>query len=207
VAPNLDLRTSAARMLTRLFPEETVRKKPRDLGVVRRQGKVDAYAFLMVVTLGLVVRGPTSIAQLGHLFTRVTGVNLARSTFWARLSPEFARQMAWLLDTIMRDSRQVTEPPPGPLACFKDVLAADATVVKVHDDLQHVWKGTRRTSSKAALKVHAWIRALTGELVKCRITREAFGDCKAFGIDAELRGVLMLFDRGYASPSLWRRIH
>jgi len=43
----------------------------------------------------------------------------------------------------------------------------NSTVVKVHDDLRLVWRGTRRDSAKAALKVHAWVRALTGELVKC----------------------------------------
>jgi hypothetical protein len=42
---------------------------------------------------------------------------------------------------------------------FEDVLAVDSTVVKVHDDLRSVWKGTRRSSAKAALKVHAWVRA------------------------------------------------
>ena len=56
------------------------------------------------------------------------------------------------------------------------------------------------------MKIHAWIRVLTGELVKYRLTREAYADCRAFGIDASLRGALVLFDRGYASPSLWRRI-
>jgi hypothetical protein len=46
----------------------------------------------------------------------------------------------------------------------------------------------------------------SGELVKYRITQEAFGDSRAFRVDHALRGVLMLFDRGYASPTLWRRI-
>ena len=59
----------------------------------------------------------------------------------------------------------------------------------------------------AALKVHAWIRVFTGELLKYRVTREAHADCNAFGIDADLRGTLMLFDRGDASPTLWRKVN
>ena len=56
----------------------------------------------------------------------------------------------------------------GYLEVFKDVLAVDSTVVKVH----------------------AWVRALTGELVKYRVTREAFGDSRAFGIDSSLQDAL-----------------
>ena len=172
----------------------------------RRHGKVDPYTLLMVVVLGLVNRGPTSISQLGELYGEVSGQRLARSSFWARLNGPFSQLMAWLLDSIVAGSRSPSARPPGVLSGFTDVLAADSTVVKVPDVLRGVWKGTRRNSAKAALKVHAWIRVFSGELVKYKITPEAFGDSRAFGVDHALRGVLMLFDRGYASPSLWRRI-
>ena len=199
------LHTTVVQLLATPRPED-VRKVARDLGVTLRQGKVDAYALLMVFVLGLVVRGPTSITQLGHVYGETTGCRLARSSFWARLTPAFAELVKWLLDQFVIEARPPSMPPPGQLSCFKDVLAADSSVVKVHDSLRSVWKGTRRNSAKAALKVHAWVRVFTGELVKYKITREAYGDSRAFGIDSALRGVLMLFDRGYASPSLWRRI-
>jgi IS4 transposase len=192
--------------LTSIARPELVREQARALGVTLRQGKVDAYALLMVIVLGLVVRGSTSIAQLGQIYGEVTGQGLARSSFWDRLTPSFAELVSWLLEQVTAKSRSASGRPPGVLAGFTDVLAADSTVIKVADELREVWKGTRRNSAAAALKVHAWIRAFTGELVKFRITPEAFGDSRAFGIDHALRGVLMLFDRGYASPSLWRRI-
>jgi putative transposase len=193
-------------VLANVFCEQAVRRESRRLGVVRRQGKVDAYALLVTVVLCLMVRGPTAISQLGHTVGRVTGKPLARSSFWDRFTPSFAQLMKWALDRLVTQSRPIERRPPGVLSGFRDVLAADATVMKVHDSLRPRWKGTRRNSARAAVKLHAWVRVLTGELVKYRLTREAFADCKAFGIDHQLRGVLMLFDRGYASPSLWRRI-
>lgn len=201
-----DPRTLAVTLLTSAARPEDVREHAREVGVVRRQGKVESYALLMVVVLGLVVRGHVSIAQLGQVYGEVTGRRLARSSFWDRLTPAFARLVRWLLDRITADARREAPRPPGALDCFTDVLVADSTVVKVHDSLRGVWKGTRRNSARAALKVHAWVRAFTGELVKYRVTPEAYGDSRAFGIDHGLRGTLMLFDRGYASPSLWRRI-
>ena len=201
-----DLRSSAIDLLTTLARPEEVRAEALRLGVKRRQGKIDMYSLLMVVVLGLVLRGPTSISQLGELYGDVTGQRLARSSFWARLNGPFSRLVSWLLDSVVQGSRCPRSRPPGVLCGFTDVLAADSSVVKVPDRLRSVWKGTRRNSAKAALKVHAWIRVFTGELVKYRITAEAYGDSRAFGVDHALRGVLMLFDRGYASPSLWRRI-
>jgi len=201
-----DLHSSAVDLLTSLARPEEVRVEAVRLGVKRRQGKVDMYSLLMVVVLGLVIRGPTSISQLGGLYGEVTGQRLARSSFWARLNGPFSQLVKWLLDSMVQGSRPPASRPPGVLSGFRDVLAADSSVVKVPDRLRSVWKGTRRNSAMAALKVHAWIRVFSGELVKYRITPEAYGDSRAFGVDHALRGVLMLFDRGYASPSLWRRI-
>ena len=200
------LLTPAVDLLASLTTPEEVRMKARGVGAVRRAGKVCPYEFLMVVVLGLTVRGSTSISQLGQVFSEVTGVRLSRSSFWARFNGGFSELMKWLLDRLVGEARRAPPTPPGFLEVFKDVLAVDSTVVKVHDELRSVWKGTRRNSAKAALKVHAWVRAFTGELVKYRVTREAFGDSRAFGIDQALRGVLVLMDRGYCSPSLWRRI-
>ena len=200
------LLTPAVEFLASLTTPEEVRQKAREVGAVQRAGKVCTYEFLMVVILGLSVRGTTSIAQLGHLFCEVTGVRLARSSFWARFNDGFSELVKWLLDRLVVDARRGPRPPPGYLKVFKDVVAVDSTVVKVHDELRSVWKGTRKNSAKAALKVHAWVRVFTGELVKYRVTPEAFGDSRAFGIDQSLRGVLVLMDRGYCSPSLWRRI-
>lgn len=137
---------------------EALREQARDLGVVRRQGKVDAYALLVVVVLGVAVRGPTAIAQLGQVLAEVTGVRLARSSFWDRFTPAFARLLRSVLGQVVKQARSDAPSPPGALSGFKDVIAVDATVVKVHDALASTWRGTRRSSASAALKVHAWVR-------------------------------------------------
>jgi len=183
-----------------------LRERARDLGVTQRQGKIDVCALLVTVLLGLAVRGPTAIAQLGHLLAEVTGVRLARSSVWDRFTPPFRDLVQHALDEEVRRARGREVRPPGVLAGFKDVIAVDATVVKVDDRLQGVWKGTRQNTTQAALKVHAWVRAFTRELLKYGVTADAHGDGTAFGVDHQLRGCLVLVDKGYSSPSLWRRI-
>ena len=138
----LELRNATTNLLTRLCPPPEVRRLARVLGVVRREGKVDAFALLMVTMLGLVVRGPTAISQLGQLLRETTSVGVARSSFWSQLTPEFARLMAWLLNRFVEEPRREHRRSPGALSCLRDVIAADASVVKVYDDLRGVWKGT-----------------------------------------------------------------
>ena len=121
---------------------------------------------------------------------------------------QFAKLARWLLDEHVSAARSAgPELAPGALRGFRDVIAVDATVVKVHDALSGIWRGTRTNSAMAALKVHVLARAFTGELLKYRVTAEAFGDSRGFGVYHEIRGCLLLLDRGYSSPSLWRRIH
>ena len=112
-------RNATTSLLTRLCPPQEVRRQARVLGVVRRQGKVDAYALLIVTVLGLVVRGPTVISQLGQLLRETTSVGLARSSFWSRLTPEFTRLMEWLLNRFVEESRRERRKPPGALSVFR----------------------------------------------------------------------------------------
>jgi len=199
-------RTALDLICATLIDAAALRQRARELGVVQRQGKIDIYELLVTVILGISLRGPTAIAQLGHLLAEVTGVRFARSSIWDRFTPRFGDLVRHVLDQEVSEARARRIPPPGVLAGFRDVIAVDATVVKVHDNLEGVWKATRRNTTKAALKVHAWVRVFTGELLKYRVTADAHGDGRAFGVDHELRGCLVLFDKAYSSPSLWRRV-
>ena len=200
------LSTLLTDILTTLAPPEKVRLRARELGVIKRQGKVDAYALLMTVVLGVAIRGPVGIASLRRVMGAVTGLGLARSAFWDRFTPTFAELVKWLLDLVVQQANQAPRRPPGRLSCFKDIIAVDSSVVKVHDLLRGVWCGTRTNSAVAALKVHVWVRVFTGELLQYKVTPEASPDCGEFKVNHSLSGVLVLLDKGYSSPSLWRRI-
>ncbi|NCG19276.1 MAG: transposase [Rhodobacterales bacterium] len=84
------LRTAVVELLSTDIAEPWVRECAKAHNVVRRVGKVAPYALVMVVLLGLGVRGPPILAPLGQTYCRVSGVSLARSAFWARMSPSLA---------------------------------------------------------------------------------------------------------------------
>ena len=198
--------TSPEDFLHALFPARRLRDQARDLGVVVRQRKVDAYLFFCAVVLSAGGRCCRSIADLGaHLHLR-TGIELARSAFWDRFSPAFEALVAWALDRLEHRAGSKVHRATGLLRGFADVVVADATVVAVHPLLKRLWPGTRRTSSPAAVKVHTRVRATSGELLSHRITKEAYGDVRAFGVTWADRAKLFLFDMAYSVPAVWRRI-
>lgn len=199
--------TSLESFLKSRIPVSDIRRAARELGVVRRQRTVEPVALLFAVVLLVCGRGGQTLSGMRKLLALRFGIVVARSTFWDRLTVPFEKLVDWLLDRLRAQSASNRPVYTGLLRGFIDVVAVDSTVVQVHDSLCELWKGTRKSSAKAALKVHTFVRAVTGELLRHRITAEAHADCRAFAIGHWAKGMLFLFDRGYSSASLWWRVH
>lgn len=202
-----DDRTQIEALLHAEIPPELVHREAWALGAIRRIRKVDIYTLLVTIVLAVTTRGQNSLANLHRAFQLRSGISLARSAFWIRLTPQFEMLVRAVLDGIVKRSIDQKSNMPPAFQAFRDVLVLDATVMKVDDTLRSLWRGCRSNSAKAAVKVHTVIRAFSAVLVKYRITAEAFYDGDAFGTGPWMRGILLLFDQGYASPSFWARIH
>jgi IS4 transposase len=200
-------RTSPEQFLHQLISAEELRRAARETGFVRRMRKIEPVAFLLATVLGICGRAGQSLAEMRRLFATKTGVRVARSAFWKRFTPAFEALVTWLLRRLEDRAERRRPKYNGLLARFRDVIVADATVVKVHDSLRSLWKGARSNSAPAAVKVHTRVRAITGELLRHRITAETCPDMRAFGVHWSDAGKLFLFDRGYPSASLWWRVH
>ena len=135
-------------ILAQHLDPERVRRKARLLKVLQRVGRVDPYVLLVVVIFAITVRGPKAIADLRRTYCRVSGLSLARSSFWLRFNRPFALLVRWVLDGLVATSRQEALRPGGGLSAFKDVFAVDATVIKVDDSLRSTWKGCRTNSRR-----------------------------------------------------------
>lgn len=200
------LSSSPEAFLTTLIPEVAIRKAARATGFSLRYRKVDPFAFLLTIVVGLCGREGQWIAAMRRMLAMREGIVLARSVFWRKFTPELDALVGWLLRQL--EARAAGRPlrPSGLLGQFKDVVAIDATVIGVHKSLAKRWKGTRH-NGPAAIKVHTWVRALTGELLRHRVTPETFHEQRALGFRHSHNGMLFLFDRGYPSASYWWRIH
>ena len=199
--------SSPEAFLKSCVPEDEIRRAAHRLGVVRRRRKIDVIAMLMATVVLVCGREGQSVAGMRRQMGLRFGVMLARSSFQERFTKPFEALVSWLLERLENRSAGREVAYSGVLKGFGDVIAVDATVIKVAERLAGVWKGTGKGSGSAALKVHTYVRAVTGELLQHRITAEAYDDGRAFGVGHSAKGKLFLFDRGYRSASLWWRVH
>lgn len=198
--------TSAERFLEEVIDPSALRRQAGLVGASRRRRKIDIVDFVMSTVMLVCGRGGQTFAEMRRDLFRRTGVHVARSAFWDRFSPAYARLLAWVLGILQKRAWSSCPKYRGRLRHFSDVLAVDSTVVTLDDSLARKWKGTR-SNRKAALKVHTIVRACTGELLRHKITAEAHGDGRELKVGRWARGALFLFDRAYRSASSWWRVH
>ena len=199
--------TDPVTFMHRLLPPAELRRLAGLTGFCKRVRKLDVVAFVSSVVFVLCGRGGQSFAAMRRSYILTTGCQLVRSAFHDRFTPAFGEFIVKILGRLQRRAHARRPELRGLLSGFRDVVAVDATVVQVHDSLADRWPGTRWKSSPACIKVHTWIRALTGELLQHRITGERRSDGRTFGIGWAWRRCLFLFDRGFPSASMWWRIH
>jgi len=127
----------------------------------------------------------------------VTGKSLVPSSFYDRFSTELARMFRAVLRELMTKLPASEVRYAGVLEGFRDVLVADATVVKLHRLLARRFAGTRKNSSPAAAKLHLVMSASGTGAHKVKVTGERANDHRTLQMGPWVEGRLLLFDLGY----------
>ena len=118
--------------LTSLLPRAELERLAYESGMVQRRRKVDPVAMLWTVVLGFGTGRERTLAGLRRTYQRVTGKSLVPSSFYDRFTKELARMFKAVLGELMAKLDAGEPKYHGLLAGFRDVLAADATVAKLH---------------------------------------------------------------------------
>jgi len=192
--------------LTTLITNASIRSHASATGVVERNRKVDIVKFVWTLILGFSVDSKRTIAGLRRAFERATGVHLVPSSFYDRFTPQLVKMLKMLVDDVMGDLIPATSNRDGVFAAFRDVLAADATVIRLHDMLAKGYAACRTNHTKAAAKLHAVINVMGRGMEKIRLTDERTKDGAVLKIGDWVVGKLLIFDLGYYKFQLFDRI-
>ncbi len=198
--------TALKDLLQTVLSTDAILRKAKACRFVQRRKGLEPIALLMALLFPMAPRQRVSFAQIARTYVAITGVRVTKSAVYQRFQRPLLHLLRWLLRQIIEQSRHQPKKLMGPLSQFKDVLVQDATFIKVHDALSPVFRSPRSKSAKAAIKVHTVTRAFTSELLWARITPAVLNDARAFCFGHIKPGVLMLFDMGYRSASLWHHI-
>lgn len=185
--------------LQTFLPAALITTLTREHGWFERDRKLDPVVMVWTLILGFSTGATRSIATLHRSYQRHTGSDLTYSAFRQRFDADLAATMTSILSFSMTSRAHS-------MGAFQDILALDATIVRLWNALSSKFPST--TPGQASAKLHV-VMSLSGSSpnrLKIRTGREH--DTAAWrSIGDWVAKRLLLMDLGYHSFWLFHRIH
>ena len=183
--------------LTSLFPNRNLWTLARESGFVVRTRKIEPPAFVWALVFGFAFGGERTLAALRRAYETATKTTLVPSAFYDRFDASLVRFLQAVVGQLLDGLTQPSHALAGEWAAFKEVVATDATVIRLHDFLAKTFPGSRTNHSKAALKLHVVMTVNGNGPKSVKVTSGKRNDGKVFGVGKWVKDRLLLFDLGY----------
>ena len=193
-------------VLSSVLPSERLWALSRETGFIQRKRKIDPVAFIWTLVLGFCVGDTRELSGLRRFYEKHTGQTLVPSSFYERFTSQLVEFLKALLGEVLTQMCEPSRTLSGCLAGFKDVVLADATILRVHDLLESTWKSCGRSTGAAAAKLHMVMSATGCGPYAIKVTSERAAERRTLPIGPWLQGRLLLFDLGYYDFRLFDRI-
>jgi putative transposase len=184
-------------VLTSFLPQRLLMRLAAEAGVGQRRRKVRVHALFWTLVLGFGAGRERTLAGLRRAYERATRTTLVPSAFYDRFTPRLARFLRTVAVYLLGRVAEPARAARGPLAAFRDVVAADSTVIRLHDLLERAFKACRTNHTLAALKLHTVISVLGRGPRSVKITAERVHDGPVLRVGKWVEGRLLLFDLAY----------
>lgn len=193
-------------VLSSTLPSERLRELARESQFIKRKRKVDPVAFVWTLVLGFCVGQSRELSGFRRFYEKHTGETLEPSSFYDRFKAPLVEYLKMVLGEVMTKLNEPGQGLGGCLQSFKDVVLADATVLRVHELLESTWPSCGRSTGPAAAKLHLVMSASGCGPHAIKLTGERTHEKRTLPIGPWLRGRLLLFDLGYYDFRLFDRI-
>jgi len=195
---------SVEQVLSGLFPSAWIERQARVLGVVQRMRKIDPSALFWTLVLGFGTGAHRSIGSLRRAFCQAVGMQVARSSFYDRFTPQLVGllQAGVVLASEALVGAHLSQ--EGLLEIFRDVVIADGTVLRLWDLLKDTFPAC--AGGKAAAKLHVVLSVFGHTATQIKLTSQRPNEGKLLSIGPWVQGRLLLIDLGFFGFRLFDRI-
>ena len=200
---SIDLRS----VLRNLFPDGYIRQLARTTGATKRLRNVDPVHLFWTLVLGFGVQRERTLADPRRRYIRASGRSIEESSFYDRFTGEWVKLLKQAVAHALQSSFGPGRTLRGQLEHFRDVLISDATVIRLHQMLQHCFPACRTNHTQAAAKLHLVMNVSGNSKQSVKLTAERAHENRVLRIGPWVAGRLMLFDLGYYDFNLFARIH
>lgn len=173
----------------------------------RTPQQIPPLEFALCCALASVVEAKRGFASVWRLLAAAAGIHVVRSAVTQRFGPGSAALMQGLFERAVQRVPSASHPQLlAKLQMFKQVLADDASVLKLSPLLKKLFPATRTNSVDAAAKLHASADIVHRRIVSVKVTGERTGDLDAareLGIEPD---TLYIRDLGYTDYNEFARV-
>lgn len=193
--------------LNKLFSPEWLRKTAKETGLIKRERKIDPVLMFWVLVLGFGVQLQRTLASLHREYEERGSIDLSRSSFYERFSPELVR---FLHACVVHGMENLAEcyhhVLKENLSVFKDLLIQDSTVIRVHEKLARKWPAVRTRKVAAGVKVSVLVSAVADGVKRVAIYGERMSEIKTLKIGPWIKDRILLLDLGFYKHQVFTRI-
>jgi len=194
------------RTLKDLFSDRFIEETAYLEGFLRRRRKLNVVAFFWTLVLGFGAGTRRDVSTFRRSYQRTTGSTWAPSSFYDRFNGALVKFLKAVLEHALESFQLAWGMGPDLASAFRDVVLADATVMKLPFGLRSVFRGSRTNSSPAAAKLHTVLSVKGKGNSTVAVTSECTSELKKLQIGPWVRDRLLLFDLGYFRYQLFSRI-
>jgi hypothetical protein len=202
--------TSVARQLESVLGEAEVTRIGRESSFAQRLREVTPHRLLLSIVGAMASTCVETIADLQRAFRALTGRSVEYKPFHNQLAKEaFPVFMYGVFEALLGKLvvRTLAAVPGDALAEFEDIVIQDGSSFAVHDALESVFPGRFTTVSPAAIELHATMSVLNGQPLRVSIAPDSQGERDFLPEPDELRGKLLMADRGYMDIGYCGRVN
>lgn len=192
--------------ISSLISPQRIRRKARELKVVKRRRKVDVVALVYTLIFGFASGRQRNFASLRRAYEMATGVTMAPSAFYDRFTPELAELMRSLTLHAFAQLAQGTSKLHKTLAAFSNVFIADGSLIRLHDALAADFPSVWTNHTKAGVKLHVIMNGASRTPEILDIAPGSAHDLRLMSVGPWCQGSLCLFDLAYFQGRLFSKI-
>lgn len=192
--------------LTTLLPRRRIRDLARRFGVVQRRRKLDIVALVYSLVLGFGDGERRTLSGLRRAYLRATGTRLAPSSFHARFTDSLVELMRTLALEALEQVAQRRSRLQGVFAPFREVLAIDSALLRLHDALEPFYPSVFTHHMKASAKLGMVMNVVGRGAKSIKLTHGSQHDGHLLKPGRWLEGRLLIFDLGFYRAPLFQQI-
>jgi|AGTN01.2.fsa_nt_gi FOG: Transposase and inactivated derivatives len=193
--------------LNQLFSPEWITETAKKVGFVVRDRKIDSVIFFWTLVLGFGVSMQQTLAKLRRAYETASASSIVPSAFHDRFTSSLVDLLKEAVTHAL--SQQVAEPTRAlseKLKGFSDLIAADGTILRLHEKLAAHWPACRTNHTKAAIKMHMVASALVAGPRHVALYSERTPEVKTLKIDDWVKDKILLIDLGFFKYNLFSQI-